>query len=580
MLKNANIKEKKGITLLALIVTIIILLILAGITISALTGENGIIKSSEEAKDQTEIANEREILEKAILQSMAEDARGNLKKETLQKRLDEETGEEKTEVEDVGEDFEVLFIDTNRYYTVGKDGILGETQEIVADKNPGDITKDSEGNSLDGSEEHPYEICCIEDLIVFSNIVNGIGVKFENNEVVQIDSSDSLSGKYVILKKNLNFKSKFSYNNFERTDFGDINGDSEDGNVLMHEMISGMGFRPIGLGNTRYFSGVFDGNNKKIDNIYINYENDSVLDGYGIGRSIGLFGRGNNTTTTIKNLEISGEIKSKGHTGGIIGYAAKRIENCINNANIKGYNMAGGIIGFNNVEIEKCENNGTVEVTGIVWGYGGAGGISGCNTNSIKDCTNRGEIIGRVSGGIVGATMNNALIDNCINLGIASSGICDLQRADKLEILNCYNLGECKNSGIIGNVSGGDNYQEYELIISNSYNLGKIENAGIINMMECIAKTIKVNIENVYNSGECMSSIIKTIYRNPIITINNVYYNPAVSQEVGAVTEGIKEIDEVKIKDSSFVDILNNNRGNNLAWKKWKQGEDGYPTFE
>ena len=44
-------KKQKGITLISLIVTIIILLILAGVTISTLFGDNGIIKKAQEAKN-------------------------------------------------------------------------------------------------------------------------------------------------------------------------------------------------------------------------------------------------------------------------------------------------------------------------------------------------------------------------------------------------------------------------------------------------------------------------------------------------------------------------------------------------
>ena len=43
-------KRDKGITLIALVVTIIVLLILAGISISMLTGQNGILKRATEAK--------------------------------------------------------------------------------------------------------------------------------------------------------------------------------------------------------------------------------------------------------------------------------------------------------------------------------------------------------------------------------------------------------------------------------------------------------------------------------------------------------------------------------------------------
>ena len=49
-------KETKGITLIALIVTIIILLILAGVTISALMGENGTLNQAVDAKFKNTLA--------------------------------------------------------------------------------------------------------------------------------------------------------------------------------------------------------------------------------------------------------------------------------------------------------------------------------------------------------------------------------------------------------------------------------------------------------------------------------------------------------------------------------------------
>ena len=48
-----NKTETKGITLIALVITIIILLILAGISIAMLTGENGILKKAQESKNTT-----------------------------------------------------------------------------------------------------------------------------------------------------------------------------------------------------------------------------------------------------------------------------------------------------------------------------------------------------------------------------------------------------------------------------------------------------------------------------------------------------------------------------------------------
>ena len=44
-----NIKEKRGITLIALAVTIVIILILAGVTIDAVFSDDGIINKAKEA---------------------------------------------------------------------------------------------------------------------------------------------------------------------------------------------------------------------------------------------------------------------------------------------------------------------------------------------------------------------------------------------------------------------------------------------------------------------------------------------------------------------------------------------------
>ena len=53
---NKEMKNTRGITLIALVVSIIVLLILAGITIAALSGDNGILTRAKEAKEKTEQA--------------------------------------------------------------------------------------------------------------------------------------------------------------------------------------------------------------------------------------------------------------------------------------------------------------------------------------------------------------------------------------------------------------------------------------------------------------------------------------------------------------------------------------------
>ena len=57
---NFNFKERKGITLIALVITIIVLLILAGVSIAMLTGSNGILTQANNAKQATEESTEKE----------------------------------------------------------------------------------------------------------------------------------------------------------------------------------------------------------------------------------------------------------------------------------------------------------------------------------------------------------------------------------------------------------------------------------------------------------------------------------------------------------------------------------------
>ena len=62
-MKKINYKNKKGITIIALTITIIVLLILAGVSISMLVGDNKVLNKSEESKKETEIMQYQDKLE-------------------------------------------------------------------------------------------------------------------------------------------------------------------------------------------------------------------------------------------------------------------------------------------------------------------------------------------------------------------------------------------------------------------------------------------------------------------------------------------------------------------------------------
>ena len=110
--KTKAFKSTKGITLIALVVTIIILLILAGVSIAMLTGNNGILSQAGRAKKETNDAADREMLQLAVMSSFGTDGKIDINKL-------------KTEVEEIGGEIS----GTTFPVTISKGNISLEVQE-------------------------------------------------------------------------------------------------------------------------------------------------------------------------------------------------------------------------------------------------------------------------------------------------------------------------------------------------------------------------------------------------------------------------------------------------------------------
>ena len=90
-------KKSKGITLIALVVTIIVLLILAGMSIAMLTGQNGILNRASEAKNSTETAQIDEQVKLSVAEALS-NGLGIITKDNLTKALDSNVGSGKYEL--------------------------------------------------------------------------------------------------------------------------------------------------------------------------------------------------------------------------------------------------------------------------------------------------------------------------------------------------------------------------------------------------------------------------------------------------------------------------------------------------
>ena len=82
-----KLKSEKGITLIALIITIIVLLILAGISIAMLTGDNGILTRTKSSKQISEIAGIKEEIKTEIIAEQARNE-GNISESALKTILE------------------------------------------------------------------------------------------------------------------------------------------------------------------------------------------------------------------------------------------------------------------------------------------------------------------------------------------------------------------------------------------------------------------------------------------------------------------------------------------------------------
>lgn len=119
-------KKERGITLIALVITIVVLLILAGVSINMLTGENGILKQSKEAKKQTELKEDEEKIKLAVSGAKILNSDSmNLEIATFQDELDNQFGKNKVIArENTDGNFTIHSIDKNKEY------ITSETMKV------------------------------------------------------------------------------------------------------------------------------------------------------------------------------------------------------------------------------------------------------------------------------------------------------------------------------------------------------------------------------------------------------------------------------------------------------------------
>ena len=128
-------KKENEITIIALIVTIVVLLILAGVSISLIIKRNGIISKAEVAKQETEIADEKEKINLSALAAQANNKDAVIRRNDFDKELKKFFNEDYTlEPDSDAEEYEVTCKKSGRKYTI-KSGITKKISDYELNNN-------------------------------------------------------------------------------------------------------------------------------------------------------------------------------------------------------------------------------------------------------------------------------------------------------------------------------------------------------------------------------------------------------------------------------------------------------------
>ena len=161
-------KKEQGITLIALVITIIVLLILAGVTISLVVGDNGILSQATRAIEENKKAEEGEKVKLAAVAAIdTKDLR--VKEGLLRAQLENAFGSnennDKFELTPKTDGYEVTIKESGRMYKIDSFGNVvlmnsnGDTTEDIPSDIPGDTsgdtTNDTTGDTTGDEDDIP-----------------------------------------------------------------------------------------------------------------------------------------------------------------------------------------------------------------------------------------------------------------------------------------------------------------------------------------------------------------------------------------------------------------------------------------
>lgn len=552
-----KVEQIKGVTLVSLVVTIIVLLILAGVSLNIILGEDGILKKAKDATLKYEDASLEEIMDMHKLNGIMGD-KVTLKDYLIENGIISQEEIEKEELIKLSNNIYAISTFKHLQYlseSVNKgEDYKGKTIYMLNDIDCKSKFNEETGEILEGENFVPIgtsnstieEENTVLGKKEFNGKLDGMGYKISNLYINKSKEGSYCTGLVGYLGeegeiRNLNIESSYIQGYYETGAFAGrsrgkiINCTNESKVVGIYYLTGGIAGRNTNIidnctnkgfiyGGTTQTGGIV-GNCDFSSNVMVsncnNYGNVDAT-GSNIGGIVGgAYSSKEGYNVQIINSYNEGkignlELNTIVNVGGIIGRIVDltdyethhlKIKNCNNIGEIRGYSNVGGIAGnVDNGYISRCNNKGTVKgVYSLIGGINGEGDdiiISKCSNSGYVYLSDKGFYGVAGISGRINANKRNSLVEESFNKGEIHS-LADMDKGRQI-------------AGIVGNASGNDKYQ---VQINNSYNSGYIHGMGGISGI--INYGIYCKITNSYNIGKLVSE--DNVDKNGgIITFTNV----------------------------------------------------------
>lgn len=490
-----------AITLISLVITIVILIILSGITINLSLGPNGLFTKFKETKEQYIEAVAREKLELVLLNA-------NTEKQLNKNYNAEDFLNNMLKEKDIIVNENFVIVD-NYTFKIDRQNLkiienLGETSIKISKE----IKKYNGKNN-----NNKYEVDILLKIEATSPLKNVL-IKKTDGTIYEMTTEELISGKIIALEldeeydiivttndgktetRKIQEKSEETiYTAKELADFRDkVNtglsyegkiiklGNNIDLSSVCGRNINGqeISWEPIGLNpfpyeEEKYFGGTFDGNYHVINNLYINIQepNNSGCHSIAIGLFCGNYGTIQNLIMEHSYIYYNSDIINSStewqFVGVVTGFNTGTIKNC----------------GVNSGELRGLFSSQSTKVSGFY-----IGGVVGCSSGNIDSCYNKSTIYGEaynnsskffIIGGISGDTEWGGQTNNCYNVGeiivnkngtnkVLCGGVLGSLDQNSALLKNSYNINnitvlEGLNISFIGGLAG------------QTINTGKIQNS-------------------------------------------------------------------------------------------------------